>query len=726
MTLPYRAMNRTRRALLGALLFLGLALPVLAQTSTPACPPGNLLARARISDTLDVAGTLQAVVDDSVLARNAFWNGSRGIRFLTYAGSVTYDLGASMPITAAFLQASSANNYSLQVSNDGTAFREIWKVPGARDSVLSGMGSRSITFEGIHARFVRFGESTGPGGRCVSELQVLCEIPPEWPPATHVIAAGKVQPRGWQFTRRSTYPIKMTLAFLGALVLWWGYDSKRRGRPERHRRLRGALLIILGIAGYTGYYNWGAYHFTGRIHYHEFFHYYMGAKYFKEVGYTGLYECACLAEAEDGFRRRVEMREIRDLRRNELVPARYVFEDPERYKRGFVRPFTPERWEAFKKDAAFFRSRGGIEIWERMLNDHGYNASPVWNIAGSLLANLAPASESFINLLGWIDPILVLLAFGFVIWAFGWRVACIAALFFGTNEPALYTWTGGCYLRQDWFLSMVAGICLLRRAKPLLGGASLALSALLRIFPIAFLAGVGLRLLWLLYRERRIDPIGARIVAGAVLAVVILLPLSNVVAGSARAWPEFVRNARKHTETPLTNNMGLRTVVSFRWETRQKFTYDPSLNDPFHQYKEARRAAFRSPFGWPVVVAMTAFYLFLLLRIARREMDWWVLATFGFGLIPFAFELTCYYYSFLTVAAFLWGKRPEIPIVLLILSGLGHVIVYGTFFFDVRYLVESLTVLAFAAWAAWLYGKTAGQNGEAPMIQGSRPVASQA
>src|SRR6185503_21170371 len=99
------------------------------------------------------------------------------------------------------------------------------------------------------------------------------------------------------------------------------------------------------------------------VHNYEFFHYFVGSKYFPELGYTRLYECANVAEAEQGFRRRVELRKTRDLTKNELVLAKYVLEDPERFKKGFVRPFTPERWAAFKKDIAFFRDRAGPATW---------------------------------------------------------------------------------------------------------------------------------------------------------------------------------------------------------------------------------------------------------------------------------------------------------------------------------------------------------------------------
>src|SRR5262249_10821431 len=153
------------------------------------------------------------------------------------------------------------------------------------------------------------------------------------------------------------------------------------------------------------------------------------------------------------------------------------------------------------------------------------------------------------------------------------------------------------------------GVCLLKRGKPLLGGASLATSALLRIFPVGFLLAIGLRLLWILVRERRCDRVGARIALGAALATAILIPISTGVAGSVEAWPEFARNTAKHASTPLTNYMGLRTILGFRWEERQRYTYNPNLGDPFHDFREARKAALRGLLGQPFFIALVLAYL---------------------------------------------------------------------------------------------------------------------
>ena len=723
-------LHRTR-IWIGIGLALLLASSALAQDDVPAEGAPPLLERARLIDSLDIQGSTHHVLDGTVAAEGAAVGAAPGVGFASAAASLTFDLGADTPIAAVYVQADSRHSYALQVSDDGVAFREVWAVPVPPEPAdRRGVRSRYMPLFGVHGRYVRFGEPTGSGPTSVTELRLYDDIPAEWPPLFAVVTAPERPPVAEtsgptiRFTRGASNEIKMLLAFAGAALLLWGRRLRQRGKPDHRRRLRDGLLLVLGIIGITGYFNWGGFHFPKRVHVHEFFHYYVGAKYFPELGYTGLYECASVAEAEQGFRRRVELRKIRNLKENERVSAAYVLEDPDRWKKGFIRPFTPNRWEEFKHDVAYFRDRAGIEAWERALQDHGYNPSPMWNVAGSLLSNLGPASDSLIDgFLAWIDPVLLLAAFGLVAWAFGWRVASVAALFFGTNEPGLYFWNGGAFLRQDWFLFAMAGICFLRRGMPALAGASLALSALLRVFPAGFFAVLGLRFVWLALRERRLDRTGLRIVLGAAAAVAIMVPVSSMVAGGFQAWPEFVTNTRKHAGTPLTNNMGLPTIIGFRWETRQKVAYDPTKDDPFHEFREARKQAAHGPFGRTVHIVLVLGYVGLLFVIARREMDWWVLAAFGFGVIPVFLEMTCYYFTFLTAAAFLGPKRESIPIGLLILAGVSQFIEFQTYYYDMRYTLESVAVIVFVAWATWSYSRRPpGAGYAAPKRVGAAPA----
>ena len=68
--------------------------------------------------------------------------------------------------------------------------------------------------------------------------------------------------------------------------------------------------------------------------------------------------------------------------------------------------------------------------------------------------------------------------------------ACVAALYWGTNYPAQYGWTGGSFLRQGWLVASVLALCALRRGRAATAGALLALAIGLRIFPIFILAAL--------------------------------------------------------------------------------------------------------------------------------------------------------------------------------------------------------------------------------------------
>src|SRR5262249_53142039 len=124
-------------------------------------------------------------------------------------------------------------------------------------------------------------------------------------------------------------------------------------------------------------------------HRHEFFHYYLGSKYFTEIGYTRLYECAAVAEVDLGRGQAVRDRELRDLRIDLIKPMAdtYVLSHPEECKRHF----TPQRWEQWKKDVDWIYKSAVGEYWDNMQKDHGYNPPPVWTMDGKFFGNLGVA-----------------------------------------------------------------------------------------------------------------------------------------------------------------------------------------------------------------------------------------------------------------------------------------------------------------------------------------------
>ena len=323
------------------------------------------------------------------------------------------------------------------------------------------------------------------------------------------------------------------------------------------------MLILVGILSFCAYFNFGRFHFGNYVHYWDTYHYYVGSKYFNELSYDRLYECASVADSEDPtLRRRVELRKIMNLRTNVLGGTTDILAHPERCKEHF----TAERWEKFKKDIEFFRIHHGVKRWEEAQTDHGYNATPVWNIVGTTLANLTPASETQVRTLTMIDPAFI----------FGHRRDDLV----GVRLARAVRGSGGIrhqfpvtFLLDGWGVSALGLVVLHDRggvssqeAEADLGGYFLAYSALLRVFPgFVFVGPVFVVVQQLLDQTkgrkwwqrlpprelpamlRRVDRGHLAVILGGALAVGTLVPLSLVTSNGLDGYRMFLKNSEKHT-----------------------------------------------------------------------------------------------------------------------------------------------------------------------------------
>lgn len=482
---------------------------------------------------------------------------------------------------------------------------------------------------------------------------------------------------------------RLALALLATLLVAWECWLVRRGRATTARVLRDRALAALGVLGLAAYVNFGTLHGGGFVHTWDTYHYYVGAKYFPELGYEWLYDCTAVADAESGHRHDVATRTITDLHTNEQVKTFDILIDPD----PCLRRFSAARWEAFKHDVAWFRDRVDAVTWRRIQRDHGYNATPVWNAVGHLLASAAPASDLQITCLALLDPLLLVAAFVLLAWAFGWRVAAIAAVMLGTFFPSQFTWTGGAFLRCDWVFCLVAGLCALRKGRPFTGGALLAYAALLRLFPAALFVGPALAALAHLWRTRAWHPGHVRLFAGAAVAVALAVPPALVISGDAGKG--FVENTLKHADTPLTNHMGLPTLLSYRPDTTVRQLRQITPKELWPRFKQARRAALHE--ACPAIALAGLVFLALLLAAARHEV--WRVATLSLGLAAVFLQLTCYYYVFVIAWAVLAERRPAIGAVLLGMCAASMLVALGLDVeMDESYVALSLvTILGLAA-----------------------------
>jgi hypothetical protein len=707
-------------------LFLLVASPEARADYSPvaACPTGNLLAGKRPVAWVETRRELDLLTDETVAPEGAMWDAPVAVLLDTSASSVTWDLGAPTTVSALAVQADANDAYTVWGSLDGQDYRVLGRVGPVTNH---GLRMRTIETGGVAVRFLRIGEGVGDNSYSVSEIAAYCQTPTPFPPKMKVVdAPATVVPTVfWDDIASARW--ELVLALLGLVFLWWDrwvgkggviepvekapgiVDAIIRGFQQRlaafglaqvSRTKRRVILGVLGFVAFLTYFNFGAFHFPNFIHGWDTFHYYIGSKYSRELAYDRLYECVAVADSElPTLRHRVEMRKMTNLRTNVVETTADILAHPDRCKQHF----SDRRWQSFHHDLAYFRTLENAKRWDDAQMDHGYNATPVWNIAGCLLSNLAPASPTQIYILNSLDSIYLIIGCLMIAWAFGWRVLAVALLVFSTNFPSRWYWTGGAFLRWDWLFWMIASVCFLKKGRPVAGGLALAYTALLRVFPIFLFIAPVLAAGYHLYKHRKLHPTYARFFVGAALGAALLIPAGMAVVGRADTYQEFVRNTKKHSGTALTNNMGLRTVVAYRPSQVGRLMRNESQTDSWGAWREARLQSWNQAI--PVYLIIVAGFL-LLLGLAVRGAEPWTAVALSTAFIPFGVELTCYYYSFVIIVALLAAKSERLATRLLLLTAFTQFVAAAPLkgmptWIDEQYTWMSLGTLVMFVMIAW-------------------------
>ncbi len=477
-----------------------------------------------------------------------------------------------------------------------------------------------------------------------------------------------------------------------ALFTYEGYRS-RQGAPLSARVVRWGTwsLAAVAVCAYLA-----AVPASG-LSYHrwEMFHHYLGAKYQPELGYERLYSCTAVAEGElgtDGLAA-VRLRRLRNLATYRRDTTDSALARPERCKEHFI----PPRWAAFRRDVAFFRSQIADPLqWERIQNDHGYNASPLGTAEVKLLAAVIPATPAGLRALAGLDPLLLAGMFCAIGWAFGGRVLCLALLFWSTVLPGNEIFTAGALLREDWLFCTVLAACLSRRRYPFLAGGALAAAALLRVFPVLLFAGwltvtVAYRLRHPRFlRAHRQAWAGALIVGGG-------LALGSAAVTGFGGWVDFAAHLRRYQEAPLANAMGLPQILAFRPAGRIERTLDFGRLDPFSDWTEHQLAARES--SKPLRYALTGgLAIWFLVAVARLRSLWIALVLSLVGLVAAA-ALPCYYYSVFLLATLLGAVSRSYERAALVTAGASALLAVCPWLLENQddfYFAEGLLFLAFA------------------------------
>ncbi|MBI3183186.1 MAG: DUF2029 domain-containing protein [Myxococcales bacterium] len=323
--------------------------------------------------------------------------------------------------------------------------------------------------------------------------------------------------------------------------------------PEKERARRIAFALIAGLSVFA-FANYGQLRGGGwMVHHWEQFHFYLGAKYQKEVGWFDLYKAVILADREsahalDG------LTHTRDLHTFEVIPVAQALEDAPRVRA----KFSDERWTDFKDD--WRRMLGTPANWAAILQDHGNSNSPAWAIVAHPIARLLPLAQASQVLIGWLDFALMAILWWFIYRTFELRVASIALTVFAA-VPIVFDYLAGSFLRWDWLFATGMCLCFMKRGRWATAGAFFGYAVATKLFPIFFGVALLVQAVLQTIRERRIAPRYLRFGAGAVGSLLAAVIVASAMFGGPGVWLEYKRRIDVTREEKFyANQYSLKTV----------------------------------------------------------------------------------------------------------------------------------------------------------------------
>jgi hypothetical protein len=647
-----------------------------------AAPSDTSLLAGKAPDRAVGVSRAKVLTDGVAALAGDDWETDLTAQFDGAEASVTYDLGAVVPVRAIWFQADHNDDYRFMISDDGAVFEKLWDAPRVKDA---GLWDRSIATLQGSGRYLRLEPMRGDGRYAVSEIAVWQDVPSAFPPevARRRGAPLEVTVRTEVLIFATAALLCLLLAYRGApwwwlggcaaLPLWAGVEAVQaivQAWPVEQRQVSMVRAVCAAIAAFAvlreafsparfppqraivatclgtsallamlAFYNLGQPQFWDSerqmptpVHLLDLRQYFGTVKYFDELGYRGLYDADVAAYIEDTPGATLD--NMRDTPMRNLDTHRMSTVGEERAKIEAVKQqFSAERWQEYKKDARYFREVMGPREYLRYMFDFGGNATPVWISMASLLFAPFSANTTTFLLTGLLDPLLFLVTFGAIWRCFGFRTMALVMVVFGANDFIMYgTNWGGSTLRHDWLMYIGLGACALKRERWALGGFFLALSTMIRAFPAITLVSATLPALWWLYERHRAEgrwptlseirseqrPI-LRVLGGALVTAVLLVAVS-AAQWSLPAWTDWLAKVAKLNADAHGNSVALRSLVA-GWETGHA------------QLIRAR---------WPLFVAATLFYVGMVVVLCRQK-SLERAAVAGLILVPVLFNAANYY-----------------------------------------------------------------------------------
>ena len=356
--------------------------------------------------------------------------------------------------------------------------------------------------------------------------------------------------------------LKVMITAASLVLLYFRYKNRNTSgvSPRAHPLLAKVVVVFAVLFSFAVFHNLGKPRSGTFVHYGEMFHYYLGSKYFDELGYFELYNAVIAADAEQD-NALADLPFYTDLTSYQNARRETALEHADVVKA----TFSKERWDAFKDDVSFFKKATGMPRSRALfflLMDHGYNASPVSTSVLGVLTNIVPVTQLW--LLAALDVLLVATMIVLVFHAFGLEMGALFSVYFFVNILNDNGYISGSLLRYDWLFCIVVAVCLLEKRRYASSSVFLTVSAMLKIFPAVLFYGIGVSIVRKVKATRTVDKESMRFVLAAGITGLALFLMPAVYLGSAlQPWKEFSAKTALHNDGVYVNHLGLRGIVLF-------------------------------------------------------------------------------------------------------------------------------------------------------------------
>jgi hypothetical protein len=351
----------------------------------------------------------------------------------------------------------------------------------------------------------------------------------------------------------------LVVAGFVALERPWVIRRLSTAARQMGRRVLVGVLGVSAVLAVATYVDFGVFRYGTYLNEWDFYHYYVGTKYARELGYTNLYGATLAADQEGGLRYHNPRNAIRDLSTAELRDVGGVAAESARYRSRFSDP----RWREFVADITWFKMQLPAHRWSLVLADHGYNGTPAWSfvVGGLVSRHLSVRNPISRWLMLALDPLLLLAAVVGVARAFGLRTAFIMVIFVGTHYLLSWGHLKGALLRTDFAMASVLAVCLVKQRHYKIAGVLLGWAVLSRIFPAFLLVGPSVLFLWRFARTRCMDRqlLGLLGACAATLTLVVLG--SCAYFGTTEIWHEWNLKIATHYSSGSDWDLGYRTIA---------------------------------------------------------------------------------------------------------------------------------------------------------------------